>query len=132
MSSEVFWLYEVAVRPGKADAFRDLMADLVHSARAECGTLSYQWSIDADETVAHIYERYADSPSTLAHLAAFRERSAERFLAAVDPTRLVLYGPPDEEIKQALAALRPLIMSPLAGFARHDVQLASAERGDAR
>jgi quinol monooxygenase YgiN len=126
MSSEVFWLYEVAVRPGKGDALRDLMAELVLSARSESGTITYQWAIDEDGTVAHIYERYADSPSTLAHLAVFRERFAQRFLDAVDPTRLILYGAPDHEIKRALAALRPVFMSPLAGFDRHDVLIADA------
>ena len=126
MSSDVFWLYEVAVRPGEGDAFRELMAELVLFASAESGTLTYQWSIDTDETVAHVYERYADSTSTLKHLAAFREKFAQRFVAAVDPTRLVLYGPPDDEVKQALARLRPLFMTPLAGFDRHDVPVRSA------
>jgi len=126
MSSDVFWLYEVAVRPGEGDAFRELMAELVLFAGAESGTLTYQWSIDTDETVAHVYERYADSTSTLKHLAAFREQFAQRFVAAVDPTRLVLYGPPDDEVKQALARLRPLFMTPLAGFDRHDVPVGSA------
>jgi quinol monooxygenase YgiN len=126
MSSEVFWLYEVAVRPGRGDALLDLMAELVLSARAESGTLTYQWAIDEDGTIAHIYERYADSPSTLAHLAVFRERFAHRFLDAVDPTRLILYSAPGDEIKQALAALQPVFMSPLAGFDRNDVLIADA------
>ena len=120
MSGEVFWLYEVGVRPGGGDALRDLMAELVDSARAEPGTLTYQWTISDDDTVAHVYERYADSTSTLAHLAVFRETFAERFLAVVERRRLVLYGQPEDAINQALSGLGPVLMSPLTGFDRHD------------
>ena len=118
MSAEVFWLYEVAVKPGQVEALRTLMAELVESTRAEPGSLSYEWSISGDGTVAHIYERYADSAATLAHVARFRETFRQRFLAAVEPTRVVVYGTPSEDVRQALITLRPVYMSALAGFAR--------------
>jgi quinol monooxygenase YgiN len=118
MSNEVFWLYEVAVRPGHADALRTLMAELIESTRAEPGALAYQWSLSDDGRSAHIYERYADSDATLIHVAAFRESFAQRFRAAVEPTRVVVYGTPGEDVKDALKALHPEYMSAIAGFAR--------------
>jgi|SRR5215468_2637308 len=118
MSAEVFWLYEVAVKPGQVEALRTLMAELIESTHAEPGARGYQWSVSGDGSVAHIYERYADSAATLAHVERFRARFRQRFLAAVEPTRVVVYGTPTEDVKQALVPLRPVYMSALAGFAR--------------
>jgi hypothetical protein len=65
-----------------------------------------------------IPERFADSCAAIAHLSAFGEKFAQRFLAAVDPTRLSAYGTPSDEVRQALAAFSPAYLSPLGGFAR--------------
>jgi quinol monooxygenase YgiN len=118
---EVVWLYELAVKPGGVDSFRALMAELVESARAQTGTLTYEWSLSADGRVAHVYERYEDAAATLAHLAGFRDRFAQRFRESADPTRLVVYGNPEEAVKEALAGLRPTFMTPLDGFDRRSV-----------
>jgi hypothetical protein len=92
------------------------MAELVESARAEPGVLTYEWAMSDDGSLAHIYERFTDSASALAHLAIFRERFATRFLTTVDPIRLVVYGSPGTDVQEAVAALRPLRMSLLGGF----------------
>lgn len=61
--------------------------------------------------MAHIDERYADSAATLAHLIKFREIFAKRFVAAVEPKRLVVYGTPNEKVKESLTAANPVYMS---------------------
>ena len=91
---------------------------MIESTRAEPGTLMYEWSISEDGSVIHGYERFADSGGAVAHLSAFGEKFAQRFLAAVDPTRLSVYGTPSEEAKKALGALGPVYLAPLGGFAR--------------
>jgi quinol monooxygenase YgiN len=118
MSDEVFWLYEVAVKPGQERALSALMAELIEYARSEPGALAYQWSLSDDSRTAHIYERYADTTATLAHIAAFRETFAQQFLAAVEPTRVVVYGTPSQAVKEALTAMHPVYMSGIAGFTR--------------
>jgi quinol monooxygenase YgiN len=118
MNAEVSWLYEVDVKRGQIGSFRTLMAELVDSARDEAGTFLYEWSLSDDESAAHIREGYADSAATLSHLARFRATFAERFRSAVEPTGLVVYGNPSDEVKDALTALRPTYMSAFAGFAR--------------
>jgi quinol monooxygenase YgiN len=118
MDAEVSWLYELAVKPGQLDSFRTLMAELTDSARAEPGTFLYEWSLSDDGNVAHVREGYADSAATLAHLATFRETAGQRFRAAATPTRLVVYGNPSEQVREALAILQPVYMSAFAGFAR--------------
>ena len=118
MNAAISWLYEVAVKPGQLGNFRTLMAELVDSTQAEPGALVYEWSLSDDENMAQVSERYADSAATLTHLARFRDAFGQRFLAAVEPTRVVVYGTPSEEVKEALAGLRPVYMSAFTGFAR--------------
>jgi hypothetical protein len=66
----------------------------------------------------HLYERFADSAATLAHLGTFGEKFAGRFLAAVDPTRLTVMGSPSDEAKAALSGFGPTYLGPFGGFAR--------------
>ena len=89
----------------------------MESTKAESGTLDYEWYITDDGSVVHIYERYADSEATLLHLANFGEKFAERFLAAVDPTRFTVYGSPNNEVKEALTAFGPEYLGWLGCFA---------------
>jgi quinol monooxygenase YgiN len=103
MSDQVSWLLELAVKPGELENFKALMAEMVESTRGEAGVLTYEWSISDDSSAIHISERFADSAAVVAHLTAFGERFAQRFLAAVDPTRLVVYGAPNDEAKEALS-----------------------------
>jgi quinol monooxygenase YgiN len=118
MSDQVSWLLELAVKPGELESFKALMAEMVESTQGEAGVLIYEWSISDDGSAIHIAERFADSAAVVAHLTGFAERFAQRFLAAVDPTGLVVYGAPNDEAKEALTALGPTYMAPLGGFAR--------------
>ena len=46
------------------------------------------------------------------------ERFAERFLASLEPTRLAVYGEPDEAASEALAGFGAAFHRPTAGFSR--------------
>ena len=118
MHEEVSWLLELAVKPGQLDSFRALMNEMVESTRAESGTLSYEWFVNDDGSVVHLYERYTDSAAVMTHLRAFGEKFAGRFLAAVDPTRFTVFGSPSDQVKEALSAFGPTYLKPFGGFAR--------------
>ncbi len=119
MSENVYWLLEVTIKPGELDNFKALMKEMVEATQAnEPNTLNYEWTISEDSQSCHIYERYADSAATMTHLGAFGEKFAERFMAAVDPTRIVVYGTPNNEVKEALSGFGPIFMAPFGGFAR--------------
>ncbi len=118
METPVSWVLEVAVRPGQLDAFQSLMEEMVAATRTEPGALSYEWFIDGDGSVVHLYERYADSAATLAHLWTFGESFAGRFLAAVAPTRFTVMGNPSDEVKSALGGFGPTFLQPFGGFVR--------------
>ncbi len=119
MSDNVYWVLEVAIKAGEFDNFKELMGEMVEATQAnEANTLNYEWTISEDGQSCHIYERYADSAATMAHLGAFGEKFAGRFMAAVEPTRFVVYGNPNSEVKEALSGFGPVFMAPFGGFAR--------------
>jgi quinol monooxygenase YgiN len=118
MANEVPWLLEVAVKPGALDGFKALMKEMVESPSDEPGTLSYESFITDDDKAVHVYERHSDSSATLIHLGHFGETFAARFLGAVDPTRLTVYGSPNEAVKSGLAAFSPKYLAPFGGCAR--------------
>ena len=113
---EVAWLLELSVNAGQFDAVWALMEEMVVSTRAEPGALGYAWFMGEENRTVALYERYADSAAVLAHMATFGERFAPRFLAAMTPTRLTVFGDPSEEARQTLAGLNPTYLGFLGGF----------------
>ena len=118
MSDQVAWLLEFEVKDGKDTELSAVMQDMVAATRNEPKTLNYEWSRSEDGTTYHIYERYADSDAVLSHLQGFGENFAERFLAAITPTRFTVYGNPNEAARDVLSGLNPTYMADAAGFAR--------------
>jgi quinol monooxygenase YgiN len=119
MSDQVSWILELSIQQGREGDLRNLAAEMIYSTRTnEPGTLAYEWSISADGTQCHIFERYADSPALLAHAATFAEHFAGRFLEILKPVRFVVYGSPTAAARDAIADLQPVYMQPIGGFSR--------------
>lgn len=119
MKETISWILEVAIKEGQHEAFQSLMNEMVERTQAnEADTLNYEWYISEGQKTCHIFERYRDSTATMTHLKSFGENFAERFLAAVEPTRFVVYGNPSEELKAALAGFGPVFMASFGGFSR--------------
>ena len=118
MNEQVSWVFEVAVKPGKIDAFRTLMEEMVESTRAEPGAVVYEWFVSDDESVVILYERYADSAAVLTHSAAFQAKFAGRFLELVDPVKFTVLGTLNDEAKAALSRPGRVFLEPFGGFAR--------------
>ena len=117
MSTQISWLLEVEILPGKLDDFRAVARDLIANTESETGTLDYEYSLSPDNKFAHIFERYADSAATIEHVKGFGNFAA-RFMAACRPIRFSIYGKPSAEAKAALADLGPVYFSELGGFSR--------------
>ncbi len=117
MSNVVHWLLEFKIKPGKLEGFRGVMEDMIASTKNEAGALVYEWCFNEDHTVCNIYERYADSEAVLTHLNAFGA-FAERFMDAIEPTKLTVLGNPNEAAKEALSGLSPAFLTLEAGFSR--------------
>ena len=117
MSQEVHWLLELTVNNGKLNDFKTVMAEMIATTIKEGGTLAYEWCFNEDESVCNIYERYTDSDAVMAHLSGFAN-FAERFLAAVTPTKFTVFGYPNATVEGALAGFSPVYLTTKAGFAR--------------
>ncbi len=119
MTSDVHWMLELNIKEGELQNIKTLMNEMVEATQEnEPDTKNYEWFISDDGKSCHIYERYTDSAATMKHLGTFGERFAERFFAALEPTKFVIYGAPNEEVRQALAEASPLYMEQIGGFAR--------------
>ena len=119
MSDAVHWVIELNVKDGQLDAFKALAREMSEATQAnEPGATHYEWFISGDGKAVHIYERYVDSAATMIHLGTFGEKFAERFLACVDPARIVVYGDPSADVREALAAFGAAHLAQFAGFAR--------------
>lgn len=118
MSEAISWILMLDVKEGQLDAFRLLMDEMVASTREEPGAEIYEWWVSDDGRRVHIYERYADSDATLAHLGSFGANFGERFFASVDPAGFHVYGIPSNAAREALLGAGAEIMGPLGGFAR--------------
>jgi quinol monooxygenase YgiN len=103
---------------GTNEELRALVDEMVASTRKEDGTLDYEWSTCVDGRACHLYERHADSAATMVHLAGFESKFASRFLKILQPVRLTVYGMPNKEVKNALAAFNPVYMEAVGGFSR--------------
>ncbi len=120
MSDVVGWVLDLELQAGKEEEFRQLMEEMVAATEAnEPGALAYEWFLDESGKMCTIYERYSDSAAVMVHMTTFGEKYAQRFLSVLMPKQMVVFGSPNDEVRQALAALGPLYMSKAAGFSRH-------------
>ena len=119
MSAHVYWILEVEIKSGQAEAFKAIAQEMSAATKAgEPGTLGYDWSISADGATCHIFEYYKDSAATMVHLGGFGKNFAARFMPMIKPVRFSVYGSPSDEVKKAIAGLGPVYFAPAAGFIR--------------
>jgi quinol monooxygenase YgiN len=116
MHDEVFWWVELALRPGQLADFEKLTGEMVEAARRETGVLSYQRFISDDRATVHVYERYADSSSAVAHLRAFDETFADRFAGMVYRRRFSVCGSPSAELRRLLDRYGAVYLKPFGRF----------------
>jgi quinol monooxygenase YgiN len=116
MSEHVFWILEMNIKDGAYDDLQALMAEMIAATRQEPGCINYEWFINEDRTRCHLYERYADSAAVLVHLGNFGKHFAKRFMALLQPTRYVVYGPASDEVRRALDGMGAEYMTLLDGF----------------
>jgi len=92
------------------------MDALVSETQKEIGTLNYQYYM-SDQGDIMVYERFSDVESAHIHIETWN-RFAEQWIEAAEPTRMVHLGTLPQELRDRHAALAPLHLKPLGGFAR--------------
>jgi len=70
VSSQIAWMLELSLKPGRGQEFTALMQEMVASVRDnEPATLSYEWSLSVAGGACHIFERYTGSARNLKKLS---------------------------------------------------------------
>lgn len=117
MKSKVFWIVELDILEQDKTKIELFMKDVFEAAiMDEKGTLSNEWFITEDFTKCTMIDRYSDNNSVLEHLSIFDEKFNERFNSYFKLTRFVVYGEPNESVKNAVAGFNPIYMPHYAGF----------------
>jgi len=126
MAASVFFVVELDVQPGQADALRQVAREMVDLSQAnEPGTLNYEYFLSADGSTCHIFERYMDIDALQRHSQSFPPELSRR-AQSFRPRRLTAYGKVPEEvraqrvdpIRQAVPGFTAAYMEPLSGFSR--------------
>jgi len=117
MTKNIIWTIDAKIKNGQQEAFEKVMQDLIEASQQEKGTLNYEWSISENGNAIHIYERYVNVAAAAEHMGNF-SAYAERFLAAVEITRFVVYSKLPPELSEGISGLSPVYMEPFGGFSR--------------
>jgi quinol monooxygenase YgiN len=118
MREEIYWLVTCVVKPGKFEEFTRVVEPLVAATKAEEGSLAYDYTVNEDESLVHIFESYRDSAAVVSHVTTVFPRFADGFLECVDITGFIVFGTPDAEAKQILDGFGSVYMRPFEGFTR--------------
>jgi quinol monooxygenase YgiN len=116
MQGQISWYVELSIKPSQLENFRALTGEMVNSTRRELGVLSYQRLVSEHGKTVHVYERYEDSATALAHLRTFAETFAERFQGMADPKYFAVFGYPNAELKAALEGFGAIYLKPFGDF----------------
>ena len=106
------------VLPGQLDNFKQLVTRLVAAVSEERGTLVYEISLRPDQKTYDSLEIYQNSEAVLAHGKHVRAEFGKELGEVRKIVSFVVFGSPDAQAKEALAALNPVYESPIDGFIR--------------
>lgn len=117
MKSKIFWIVELKVKESNLNLITTFMNDVFNAAvNDEKGTLSNEWFFSDDMTTCHMIDRYKSNDDVLAHLKIFDANFNERFNKYFELERFVVYGSPNEEVKEAVKGFNPIYMQHFGGF----------------
>lgn len=119
MSDIIEWVLEMDVQAGQGDAVEPLVSELSAATKSdEPGALTYEYYISDDKSRVTVIERYTNNAAAMVHLGNFGAKFADRFLATFAPTRLVVYGPAEADLRAAVEGFGAVHMDYLVGFHR--------------
>ena len=116
--SHVVFTYTGEVLPGQDEAFKQMVPKIIAAVEQEPGTRAYQWNMRSDGKTFDVVEIYQDSSAVVAHVKDVRSKFGEELRKTQKTVRLVVYGNPDAEAKEAIEGLHPEYETPFAGFIR--------------
>jgi len=113
---EIYWVVTCSVRPGKFQEFRGVVDPLVAATEEEPGSIAYDYSVNAEQTLVRIFETYRDSAAVVDHVTGTFSKFAEGFNACVSVDAFDVYGSPDAAAKEILDGFGSDYFTPFEGF----------------
>ena len=119
MDDHMEWVLEMDIRKESAGEVQALVTEMVNETRAkEPGALVYEYFLNPEKTRCTVIERYADNEAVMTHLENFGAHFARRFFSVFQPVRFSVYGPADDNVREALSQLGATFDDRLVGFSR--------------
>jgi len=78
--------------------------------------LAYDYTVNEDETLVHIFGSCRDSAAVISHVTPLFPKFADGFLECVDITGFTVFGTPNAEAAQILDGFASTYMRPFEGF----------------
>ena len=105
MSQQLQVLWELNIKPGKADELRSIARDLVAFIKSgEPRTVACNVYINEDESLISFKDTFADGDAFIVHSENFASSSfGEQILERTDGGRLCIYGNPPQTLKDILS-----------------------------
>lgn len=116
MENQITCVFQLSVKNGMLNNFKELVDKVVAATRKEAGTLAYFYSVDQTGQVVHIIEQYEDSPALISHIDHTFAPFADEFIAMVEIGHLTVYGSPDQDAQLRLNSFGAMYLVPFAGF----------------
>ena len=110
--------YTGEVLPGQMDTFKQLATKIVAAVAEEPGTVAYEWSLRPDGKTFDVVEIYQNSDAFVAHVKHVLPTFGKDLGQVQKAVQLIVYGAPEEPLKQVLAQFKPVYQAPIDGFTR--------------
>jgi quinol monooxygenase YgiN len=110
--------YTGEVLPGQMDNFKQFAGKLIAAVAQEPGTLMYEWSFRPDQKTFDVEELYQNSDAVIAHVKHVVGDFGKELGQVQKGVSVVIYGSPNEQLKQAVADFNPVYETYIDGFVK--------------
>lgn len=121
MQQAIGWTVQFKISPGKGDAFRKTVKDLVDALHVrEPGTVMSQWFLSENQSTCHVHVWCAGQKELIAHAQGIGpQKYLPRLLELATIERFDVFGTPNAELSKILQAYPVTSRNTMiAGFGR--------------
>jgi len=109
----------ITINEGQLEAFKGIAQAMNEGAKAEPGTLGYEWFADSDGRSFSLLETYVDAAAVEAHFAGHVVQQLVPKLAAICAINgFFIYGDPGPKVAQMAGGMGAVILPYWLGIGR--------------
>ncbi len=102
----VYFHVQLAVTPGKLDAFKQIAEMMIAVTRNEPGALAYEWYLSDDGNQCRLVETYANENAVAAHMTGRAvQELVPKLLEVSSISAFEVYGDPGPKSAEALMGI---------------------------